>query len=59
MKLTLPNKSSVRQFLSLTLMVLGAVLMFFAPETWSGVLFLALGVVIEMIAMAINHGNPS
>ena len=39
----------------MALIVLGAVLILLAPETWPGAALLALGVLIELIGMSISH----
>jgi hypothetical protein len=45
----------LRRSLSATLIVLGAALIFFAPETWSGMVLLVLGVLLELIAVSLCH----
>jgi hypothetical protein len=37
------------------MMVLGAILMFLAPEIWQGTLLLAAGVVLELFGIALKH----
>lgn len=37
------------------MVVLGAVLMFLAPEIWQGALLLALGVVVELVGIALER----
>lgn len=46
-----------RRITSFTLVTLGGLLMFFAPETeeWAGMAALALGVLVEIIGIAIEH----
>ncbi|MFZ5594037.1 MAG: hypothetical protein ACOY4D_07230 [Pseudomonadota bacterium] len=46
-----------RRIISFALVTLGGVLMFFAPETeeWAGMAVLALGVLIEIIGISIEH----
>jgi len=44
-----------RRVLALLLVVLGGVLMFLAPEIWAGLVVLALGVVIELAGIALEH----
>ena len=44
-----------RRFFAALLMVVGAVTMLMAPETWAGTLLLALGVAIELAGMALGH----
>jgi energy-converting hydrogenase Eha subunit E len=45
----------VRRSLTATLVVLGAALIFLAPETWSGMLLLVLGVLLELIGVSLGH----
>jgi hypothetical protein len=49
------KKRRSRRFLALFLVVLGGVLMYLAPEVWAGLLVLALGVVIELAGIALEH----
>lgn len=49
------NKPAVRRGVALLLVVLGALVMFFAPETWAGMALLVLGVSLEMIGIALRH----
>lgn len=37
------------------LVVLGAALMLIAPEIWAGLLLLILGVVLELVGIALAH----
>ena len=37
------------------LVVLGAILMFLAPQAWPGALVLGLGVVLELVGIALEH----
>ena len=37
------------------LVVLGAVLMFFAPEAWPGALALIMGIALELIGISLEH----
>lgn len=37
------------------MVVLGAVLMIIAPEIWAGLLLLILGVVLELVGIALGH----
>ena len=55
MLLSLRNKVSLRQVLSMVLVVVGALLMVLASETWGGLLFMGLGMLIEILAMSISH----
>jgi hypothetical protein len=45
----------VRRTSAVIMMVLGAILMFLAPEVWPGALLLALGVVLELVGIALEH----
>jgi len=44
-----------RRSVAVLLVVLGALAMFFAPETWAGAILLALGVSLEIIGIALRH----
>ena len=44
-----------RRVLALFLVVLGGVMMFLAPEVWGGLAVLALGVVIELVGIALER----
>lgn len=55
MMLRLHNKSGLRQVVSMALVVAGGILMLLASETWAGLLFMGLGILIELLAMSINH----
>lgn len=44
-----------RRISAVIMVVLGAILMFLAPETWPGVLLLSLGVVLELAGIALEH----
>jgi hypothetical protein len=44
-----------RRVLAIFLVVLGGVLMYLAPEIWAGLVVLALGVVIELAGIALEH----
>jgi hypothetical protein len=44
-----------RRVLAIFLIVLGGVLIYLAPEIWAGLLVLALGVVIELAGIALEH----
>lgn len=52
------NKPAVRRPVAILLVVLGALAMFFAPETWAGVTLLVLGVALEMLGIALRHRDP-
>lgn len=49
------RKRRPRRVLAGFLVVLGGVLMFFAPEMWLGLVLLALGVVIELTGIALER----
>ncbi len=49
------KNTRIRRTGALIMVVLGAILMFIAPEVWPGALLLALGVVIELIGIALEH----
>jgi drug/metabolite transporter (DMT)-like permease len=55
MKTGRSENAGPRRILSGLLVVLGAVLIFLAPETWAGVVLLSLGVVVELIGMVLGH----
>ena len=44
-----------RRVIALTMVVLGAILMFLAPEEWPGELILLLGVALEVVGIALEH----
>jgi hypothetical protein len=46
-----------RRASAVILVVLGAILMFLAPEAWPGALVLILGVVLELVGIALEHKN--
>jgi len=47
-----------RRTLSLILLVLGGVLLFFAPEdVWLGAVLVGLGVVLEIVGAAMHRGS--
>lgn len=37
------------------LVVLGGIMMYLAPEIWAGLVVLALGVVVELAGIALEH----
>lgn len=53
--LSLRKKANRRQAISMALVVLGGLMMLLASETWTGLLFMGLGVLIEIMAVSINH----
>ncbi|MDI1361791.1 hypothetical protein [Methylotenera sp.] len=50
-------KQSTRRFLSSLLVLIGAGLIFLATEAWLGVLLMAVGVSVELIAIALKLWN--
>ena len=49
------EKRRTRRVLALSLVILGGVLMFLAPPIWSGLVVLALGVVVELAGIALEQ----
>lgn len=49
------KNTRIRRTGALILVVLGAILMFLAPEVWQGALLLALGVIIELAGIALER----
>ncbi len=48
----------IKRILSISLLVLGGILMFFAPENiWIGALLFALGVGVEIAGLVLAHRN--
>ena len=48
----------IKRILSISLLVLGGILMFFAPENiWIGALLFALGVGVEIASLVLAHRN--
>jgi len=45
----------LRRALGAALVGVGAVLMWFAPEVWSGVVLLGAGIVLEIAGIALEH----
>jgi membrane-bound ClpP family serine protease len=48
---------SIRRSLAIALIVLGATLMFLAPETWAGLALLVTGVALELAGIALRKGD--
>ena len=45
-----------KRFLSVSLMILGGILMFFAPENiWIGALLFILGIGVELAGLVLGH----
>ncbi|MCK9382553.1 MAG: hypothetical protein M0P95_16005 [Sulfuritalea sp.] len=53
------RKTALRRSLALVLIILGAALMFLAPETWAGLAILTTGVSLELIGIALRHRDSS
>ena len=49
---------AVRRPIALLLGIVGALVMFLAPETWAGLALLAAGVSLELIGIALRHRDP-
>ncbi|MDH2916874.1 MAG: hypothetical protein PXX77_08370 [Gallionella sp.] len=49
------RKSHIRRPIAASLMILGAVMMYLALETWAGVLLLVLGVSVEVAGIALKR----
>jgi drug/metabolite transporter (DMT)-like permease len=47
----------LRRAVGATLVVAGAVLMWLAPEVWSGVVLLVAGIALEAAGIALEHRN--
>jgi len=45
----------IRRASAVVMVVLGAILMLFAPEGWLGALLLIFGVVLELVGIALEH----
>lgn len=49
------RKRRSRRVVAGVLIVVGAVLMFLAPEIWAGLALLVLGVVVELVGIALER----
>jgi hypothetical protein len=49
------RKQRTRRGLAIGLVILGGALMALAPEIWAGLVVLALGVVVELAGIALEH----
>lgn len=58
MKLPASITPARRRFFTALLMIVGALAMIAAPETWAGVVMLALGVSIEAVGVVLGHRDP-
>jgi hypothetical protein len=47
----------VRRTVAAVLIVLGGLLMLLAPPVWAGAIPLAMGIVLELIGITIEHGG--
>ncbi len=48
---------AVRRTVALVLVVLGGLLMMLAPPIWIGAIPLALGILLEVVGIALEHGG--
>ena len=55
MKQRLARPTGSRRFLVLACLAVGGLLMFLAPDTWAGILLLGLGILIEVVGMALSR----
>lgn len=53
--LAMLKNTAIRRSLALLLVVIGAALMFLAPETWAGLTLLAIGILLEVVGIALRH----
>ncbi|MDK9703101.1 MAG: hypothetical protein OEL20_08165 [Sulfuritalea sp.] len=51
--------TAIRRPLAVLLAVLGAALMFFAPETWASLALLAIGISLEALGIALRHRDSA
>lgn len=49
----LAKTTGIRRFVVLCCLLAGGLLMFLAPATWAGVFLLGLGILIEIVGMAL------
>lgn len=49
------KNTRIRRTGALILVVIGAILMFLAPEVWQGAVLLTLGVLLELVGIALEH----
>ena len=45
----------IRRTIAVTMIVVGAILMFLTPESWPGELVLVLGIAMEVAGIALEH----
>jgi hypothetical protein len=50
-------KRPMRRMTAALFVIVGAMLMLFAPPIWLGVVTLAVGIALEAIGIAIEHGD--
>ena len=48
------KKAKIRRSVALLLVAFGAIAMFLAPEPWTGLALLALGVLLELVGIALR-----
>ena len=48
-------KQSTRRFIAILLVLLGATLIFLATDAWPGVVLVLLGVLLEIMGIALKH----
>jgi len=53
------KNARIRRSVALLLVVFGAVVMILAPETWPGLILLALGVSLELVGIALRNRDSS
>lgn len=49
------RKNNLRRPLAALLMIAGAMVMYLTPESWAGMLLLALGVAVELAGIALRR----
>ncbi|MBI5005617.1 MAG: hypothetical protein HZB95_00680 [Nitrosomonadales bacterium] len=49
------RKTHIRRPFAVSLMLLGAAMIFLALETWTGTVVLVLGLVVELLGIALNR----
>ena len=49
------RNTRIRRATAVIMMAAGAILMFLAPEVWQGALLFALGVVLELVGITLEH----
>jgi hypothetical protein len=52
------RKQNIRRPIAALLMILGAIMMFLAPEAWIGAILLVLGLSIELVGISMRK-HPS